>query len=451
MQSVGLRERVSYGFGDLASNLSNATISTFLVYYYTNFTAIPAAAAGSILLAVLLIVSFWDVATGILVDRTHTRFGRARPWLLCLCLPFAVTFTAVFSVPALPVTGRLIYAFFSLLLYNFAYSSINVPYGILNTLITRDQYERSLLNLVRMFMAYGTTIVINLITMRLVGFFGVTAAAWQKTALLYACLAVFFFLATFFFTKERVVSVSRPNVPIPSGIRGLFRNRYWKLLMLFAVVQYVYVSVNSGVTVYYAQHILGHSEYVGVINLAFYIPIAAGMFLLAPMIRRFGKRNLSVAGILIACAGTLLMSALPATLPNVLLCSVIKGIGIMPAFGTFYSMVADTIEYGEWATGIRSEGLIYSASSFGVKMGMGLGSGLIGWILAAGRYANGAAAQPASAVSAIRFLYLLLPVLLFALMLVILALYRLDREYPDIIVKLDARRAAAARDPQSNL
>lgn len=437
MHQTSFGERIAYGLGDLASNCSNAIINFFMLYYYTNVIHIPAGIVGTILMAVMLADSVFDVVMGIAVDKTHTRFGKARPWIIRMCLPHTIALILLFSVPDVSMGGKVLYASVTYLLFNMIYSSVNIPYGILNSLITYDQYERSVVNIFRTIMAYGTLILISLVTLHLVDSLGSGRIGWQLTAVIYAAVAMCAFLLTFFFTRERPVSHIRPQsgVPFRQGLRALVKNRYWIILVCFAIVLYVMFSIVNGVTVYYTKFILHNGNLLGILTVGFYVPIVVGMFFIAPFIRRFGKCRLSIAGLLLAAFGSLCMLPVSHSAAAIFVGNVIRGLGMMPVLGTFWAMVSDTIEYGHWKTGVRTEGLVYSASSFGIKMGVGLGSAIMGWTLSLSGFTGGSALTP-HAASAVWLLYLLLPVFLLAAMVFILLFYRLDQLYPTVVMEL---------------
>lgn len=442
MHQTGFTERFAYGLGDLASNFANATVNFFIIFYYTNVMHVNSGAVGTIILIAMFADSIFDVIMGIAVDKTNTRMGKARPWIIRMCIPFAVIFILLFSVPDIGSYGKTIYVFITYLLFNLIYSAVNIPYGILNSLIAHDQYERSVINIFRSAMAYGTIILISSVTLGLVNHMGGNAAAWRNLVIVYALVALGAFLLTFSFTKERPVGqlIHRQEVSVSKGLRALLKNKFWLMLVLAAVLIYIAFSAVNGITIYYAQIFLHSSRYQSILTICFYIPIAAGSIFMAPLIRRFGKRNLAFAGVVLAILGSLIMLIDPHSLGLILFGNLLRGLGLTPVFGNFFAMVADTIEYGHWKTGVRTEGLVYSASSFGIKLGSGIGAALIGWTLALSGYKGGAVTQPVQAVNSIWALYLLLPVVLFAALLFILSFYKLDKLYPDIIAELNNRR-----------
>jgi GPH family glycoside/pentoside/hexuronide:cation symporter len=445
LEKIGFGEKFSYGLGDLANNIVFTAVSTFIIFFYTDVAGLAAGTVASIMLVSRLL----DILTpvmGVVVDRTHSKHGKCRPWLLWMAVPFGISTVLLFTVPNFGLTGKIIYAFVT---YNLAftviYTAINTPYGALTALISQDQYQRSLLNLYRMILAIVGMIGINAITLPLVKAFGSGPQAWQKTFMCFGVVATVLFLITFAGTKERVKPASQQEihktVPLKAGLTALIHNKYWVLIAVMSIFIFVNIPGLLGSTIYYARTFLGDASYVGALMAALMGATLVGMFLLAPLLKRYGKRNTALVGTLVTIVGQLLMFYAPRSLTVILVSLAIKGFGGAALMGTFYAMVADTIEYGEWKSGVRTEGLVYGASSFGSKLGTGLGAVLIGWVLGLGGYVGGSVTQSHAAEQAIKSLFLYIPLALLVGQLILLWFYHLDKEYPAIIAELQRRRA----------
>ena len=443
VERIGFGEKFSYGLGDLANNVVFTAVSTFMVFFYTDVAGLAAGAVATIMLVSRLL----DILTpvmGVVVDRTHSKHGKCRPWLLWMAVPFGICTVLLFTVPNFGPTGKIVYAFVT---YNLAftviYTAINTPYGTLTALISQDQYQRSLLNLYRMILAIVGMIGINAITLPLVKAFGSGPQAWQKTFMCFGAVASVLFLITFAGTKERVKPASQEihkAVPLKVGLAALIHNKYWVLIAVMSIFIFVHIPGLLGSTIYYARPFLGDASYVGALMAALMAATLVGMFLLAPLLKRFGKRNTALAGTVVTIVGQLLMFFAPGSLTVILVSLAIKGLGGAALMGTFYAMVADTIEYGEWKSGVRTEGLVYGAASFGTKLGTGLGAALIGWVLGLGGYVGGTVTQSHATEQAIKSLFLYIPLALLFVQLILLWLYKLDKEYPAIMVELQRRR-----------
>ena len=437
-------ERFAYGCGDFGCNIIYTAMSAFLLFYYTDYAGVSAMAVGTIMMISRVFDGISDIIMGVIVDRTHSRFGKARPWILRMCIPFAISGVLMFSVPASwSSTPKLVYVFITYnLVSTVIYTAINVPYSALNALMTQDPYERSVLSIFRNLLATAGTLTINTFTLPLVEYFGNNASAWTKTGF----VSIAAFLCTFFGTKERVRANEageqkvEENVPFVTGIKALFQNKYWIMMTGMLALFFLMYSVNGGATVYYAKDILGDKNLVSTINGIFNIVQILGMFFIAMLVKKFGKRNVFSLGLILDIIGMLVLNFSGGFMPIIVVSSVIRGIGNACGGATMWAMVSDTIDYGEWKTGYRTEGLVNSACSFGYKIGNGIGSALLGVILEVGGYVGNAAAQTASALTSIKICFVWIPIAVYVCGLIIMKFYHLDKEFDGILADLKARK-----------
>ena len=405
-------------------------------------------AVGTIMMISRVFDGISDIIMGVIVDRTHSRFGKARPWILRMCIPFAISGVLMFSVPASwSSTPKLVYVFITYnLVSTVIYTAINVPYSALNALMTQDPYERSVLSIFRNLLATAGTLTINTFTLPLVEYFGNNASAWTKTFVVFGFVSIAAFLCTFFGTKERVRANEageqkvEENVPFVTGIKALFQNKYWIMMTGMLALFFLMYSVNGGATVYYAKDILGDKNLVSTINGIFNIVQILGMFFIAMLVKKFGKRNVFSLGLILDIIGMLVLNFSGGFMPIIVVSSVIRGIGNACGGATMWAMVSDTIDYGEWKTGYRTEGLVNSACSFGYKIGNGIGSALLGVILEIGGYVGNAAAQTASALTSIKICFVWIPIAVYVCGLIIMKFYHLDKEFDGILADLKARK-----------
>ncbi|WP_420095452.1 MFS transporter [Brevibacterium sediminis] len=447
-EKPGRIEKLGYGMAGGANNVVWTGISTFLVYFYTDVVGIAAGLIGTIFLFSRIVDGASDVVMGVVLDKTRTRFGKARPWLLWLALPFAVVATALFAVPDANSTTQIIYI---IVTYNIAllvYTAVEIPHGTLGALMTYDQHQRSVLNVAKMIGAYVAIIAITNITLPIVDFFGGGQSGWIYTFVIFGLVAAAIYFFTFWSTKERTDPVGtkqdkdRPSVK--ASLISLARNKYWFIATLVLLLMYIYNAITAGVAIYYSEYVLGSPALVGVVATALTLATLGGMLLVVPITRRFGKRNTAIVGCLIAVVGSLIIFAVPDSTAVVVIGQVVRGIGKAAIMGVIFAMLADTMEYGEWRTGIRIEGLIYSGASMGIKIGTGLGSALIGWGLAASGYLGGQETQSAEAISMISNLFIWVPTLVSVLMAVLLYFFKLDKQYPQILEELRAMKERQA-------
>ena len=407
-------ERFSYGCGDFGCNIIYTAMSAFLLFYYTDYAKVSALAVGTIMMVSRIFDGISDIIMGVIVDRTKSRFGKARPWLLRMCIPFAISGILLFSVPtSWAATPKLVYVFITYnLVSTVIYTAINVPYSALNALMTQDPYERSVLSIFRNLLATAGTLIINI-----------------------------------FGTKERVKPASAgedgkvEDVPFKEGLKALFKNKYWIMMTGMLALFFLMYSVNGGATVYYAKDILGDRNLVSTINGIFNVVQILAMFFIAMLVKRLGKKNVFAIGLVLDIIGMLLLNFAGGSMAGIVVSSVIRGIGNACGGATMWAMVSDTIDYGEWKTGYRTEGLVNSACSFGYKIGNGIGSALLGMILEIGGYVGDAAVQSASALRSIEVCFVWIPIAVYACGLLIMKFWKLDKEFPQIIADLKARQA----------
>lgn len=444
-EKISVKERLSYGLGDLASNIGFGALAAFITYYYTNVAGIAVGTVGLILLVSKLFDGVSDIGIGILVDKTNTKYGKARPWILWMALPFAICLTAVFAVPNISQNGKAIYAFITYTLFVAGiYTAINIPYGAMTALMTQDQNERTILNIFRMGLAMIGTMVVSVITLPVVEALGNDSAAWTKTFAIYGVIAFVLFMICFKNTKERVEVQSKDKeVSSKETIKALFKNNYWYIMVGAQFVSFIGQGLTAG-NIYYFEYNMGNRDLYSMSMMFTFIPLIIGIVVLsAPLAKKFGKRNTALIGNVITLIGAIVVLFGPTSVTIVFAATAIKGLGMGLLLGVLGAMTADTIEYGEWKTGIRSEGLTYSAASFGGKVGAGIGGGLMGLILSMGGYVELSATQPDSALAAIQFMFIYMPIIFAIIQILLMVFYKLDNQYPSIMEELNNRKKDA--------
>lgn len=445
-EKVTFKERLAYGFGDFSSNILYSAMAAFLMFYYTDYVGVSAAAVGTIMLVSRLFDGVSDLIMGVIIDKTKSPFGKARIWILRLVIPYAIGTVLLFAVPTgWTQMAKLVYIFFS---YNLAFTvlftAINLPYATLTSLMTQDQYERSVLSIFRMILATTGTLFIKTCTLPVVRFFGNDARAWTYTFVVFGVLEIVTFMITFLFTRERVNGGENDEnklpVPVVLGFKALVKNKYWFMATLNLILIFIAQGVNGSAEVYYTKIVLGNGDLISTFSVALQVTQIVCMFLIAPFVKKFGKRNVLVAGAVIMIAGYAVMGFGSETLIVLIIGCMLRGVGNSGISACMFALVTDTIEYGEWKTGIRTEGLINSAASFGQKIGNGLSSVILGAILAVGGYVGTATVQTKSAIAAIKAGYIFVPIILTVIQIVVLMFYNLDKEYDTILADLKSRR-----------
>ena len=444
VNNISFKNRIGYGVGDFASNLIFTGFAFFLVYFYTDIVNIPAAIVGTVMLVSRLFDGVSDIIMGVIVDRTKSRFGKARPWLLWMAIPFGISAALVFFVPESDsLTLQVAYIFITYNLVSLLYTAINIPYGVLNSLITNNPYQRSLLNIARAFMANAGVIVVGQLVMPLVAFFGGGKEGWQYAFIVLSIISAVLFLITFLSSQENVTAQNHKQHDLKPALGALVHNKYWWLALLFGTLFFVVIGLTFNTPVYYGKYILNDPSTIGTLILCLIVPQFPTLFLMPKIVKRWGKRLTCQFGLICLVVSYLLIQIDPYRSDLVFAATIIKGIGLAPLIGSFFAILADTVEYGEWKTGLRTEGLVYSAGSFGSKVGIGLGTAMVGWVLGAGGYVGSDAVQSDSAITAILAVSIWYPLVVTLLTFIILCFYQLDKIFPTILEELDNRKGGA--------
>lgn len=448
-QRLTIRERLSYGLGDVGGNLVFAPVSAFILFYFTDVVGIGAAIAGTLLLFGRLLDGTLDLIVGTLIDRTSTRWGKARPWILFATPVLVISFALLFNVPAgLGQTGKEVYAFvFYFLCLGVGFVSSNLAYHTLLSVITSSTRMRVSLTVIRTFFAIFTTLVVNVITVPVVTSLGSGQGAWTTVTATYAILAAASFLVLFFGTRERVKAILPPEkgarLPVGQKIGHLVRNPYFFLAFAFFLLTYL-LNGTASVGIYFAKDVLGDPNLYSFIGLVGILPLLIGIWFMAPIIGRFGKRRAMLVGIAISIVGAAIALIDPTNLIFVVVGGLVRGVGSIPSAAAMFALVADVVDFGEWKRGVRLDGMTYAAATAGQNFGAGLGAALVGWILAAGSYDATAKVQSASAISSEIFLMLWLPLIVTVLLGIVTFFFNVDKHLPQVQRDLAKARAAAS-------
>ncbi|HVB33103.1 MAG TPA: glycoside-pentoside-hexuronide (GPH):cation symporter [Patescibacteria group bacterium] len=443
---LGVREKVAYGLGNFGIQMIFIPGIEFVVYFYTDVVGIAPATVGT-LIFVSQFLWLFNPVMGVMVDRTHTRFGKARPWLLWMAAPFGISAALLFRSPDLGPAGKVIYAFVTFTLaFTVCYTLVDVPYSTLFSFMTTDRHERTSLSVIRMFFAYTGILLTIGLTLPAVKFFGGGAQGWGRTFMIFGAIATISLLACFAGTKERFqgqAANAKTVVPLKASVPALFRNKY--LALLACVIFATFVALGWRIAnLYYCRYLLHDAGLYGPLMVMMF---AAQMFTLLftpALARRFGKRNAALGGLLVTIAGQLLLYITPLTFTVLAIGTVIKGLGAGPIVGASFAMIADALEYGDWKWNLRNEGLAFGAMTLVMKTAEGFASATVGWVLGWGGYIAGAAVQSASALRSINILMLHLPLAFFVISALLLLAYNLDPRYPQIEAELRERRLASS-------
>lgn len=441
-KSLKLNERISYACGDAASNVVWAALGAFVMMYYTDVAHIDPKAIGVVMLISRLLDGVSDLVMGLVVDHTKSRFGKARPWLLRIAIPFAIATTLMFSVPDFENKAKIIYIFVTYNLVMTMYTMINLPYGSLSTLMTDDPYERSVLNIFRQIFAQITSLIITSATLPLIKVFGGGRMAWTITYGIFSAAAAVLFLICFAGTKETVgiAAKEREDVPVMKALSALVRNKCWVISMLLGTGTCLFYMAISTINSYFCVQVLHDDNMVGTLNAAYITPMIVFFFFMAPIVKRIGKRKTNLLGWMVILISYVPLLLAMTSVPVLIISAVVRGIGYACVMGVQFAIIGDSVEYGEWKTGVRSEGLVFSAQSFGCKVGMGLGNALIGALLSWGKYDGELAVQPDSAITVIKVLYIGMPIIVAVFQMLLMIPYTIEKEYDQMNRELAERK-----------
>ncbi|MDU2289352.1 MFS transporter [Clostridium disporicum] len=449
---LSFKERLGYGIGDYSGNLIYSSISAFLLLYYTNVVNADAAMAASIIAISKIFDGISDLIMGRIVDKTKSKYGKARPWILRLCVPFAVSAVLMFSVPE-SLSGKYMFIYM-FLTYNLVstvfFTGINVPYAAMNGLMTTNQYERGLLGNFRMLLATAGTMTVNTFVLKMVVALGngdqYNRAGWTKAFVVIGIATVVLNLFMFATCKERVVEESSSNgdkkeeVSFIKSLKGLFTNKYWLLMVGVLFVMYFMMSCFFGSAAYYAQYVIGDINKFAPISNALSMAQIATMFCTPFIMKKIGKRNTMLIGTGVATIGFVFTGVAGAGVSLQVVASVIKGMGFGCSAAVMFGLLQDAITYGQWKNGFGSSGMGNAASSFCMKVGSGIGTAALGWILAAGKFDATLAIQSSSAMNAIGMSFIWIPAITMGIGVVCMCFYDLDKKYDKIIADLEAGR-----------
>ena len=431
--------KVGYGSGDVAGNVVYVLLSAFVMIYLTDTAGLNAGIVGTLMMISRLFDGFSDVIFGALLDRTNTRMGKARPWMLWGFVGCAGMIVAIFAIPTeLGETAKYAWFFIAYTLLNAVfYTANNIAYSALTALITRNGSERVQMGSIRFMFAFGTNLLIQSITVGGVAMFGGGAAGWRTMAIIYALFGLAVNTLSVFSVKELSpeelagdddTAQKEDTLTVLESAKMLLSNKYYLLiLVVFLLTQVFTAMLNMGI--YFMKYILGDENLLGTFAWAINIPLIVGLLVTPIIVKKFGEMyRVNLGGYVIATLGRLgvLVAAYFHDIPLMLILSAVASLGMSPLQGTLNAMIAEASEHTWLRTGKRIDGLMFSCTSLGVKVGSGIGTAAAGWLLAASGYDGGVSMQPDSAIQMLYVMYVWFP--LVANALIFLLLTRLDVE-----------------------
>ncbi len=440
---LSIKEKIGYSLGDTASHFVWDMVGFWILIFYTDTFGISAAAAGTI----MLIARFWDMANdplmGIIADRTKTKWGKFRPYILWMALPYSILAVMTFTTPDFGETGKVIYAGATYLLLMTVFTAINLPYSSLGAVMTADTTERAGLNSYRFIFAFVGQLIVSGTALTLANYFGEgdSAKGYQYTLTLFAIISLVLFLITFKTTKERVQPPKEQKIDLKADIKNLFKNRPWVILFFVGIISFIMFAMQNLAVAYYFKYYIGNEENVQLFNVIGTIALIVTIPISKPLAKKFGNRNVFLVSSLLSGFFFILLY-LPGVddIKWVYVFNVLAKMAYAPAVPLLWTMLGDTADYSEWKTGRRSTGLTFSAATFAQKAGWGIGGALAGWLLALYHFEPNVE-QTESAITGIKMMISVFPGVLYMSCSILLFFYSIDHKTCQIMQHdLEARR-----------
>lgn len=482
-QKLSVREKVGYALGDLSANLIFQTLMTFLAFFYTDVYQIPAGTAATIIFLGGFVGAFFNVIMGFIADRTKTRWGKFRPWILWTSVPFGAIALLAFSTPDFSLNGKVAYALITYFLLVIIYSANNLPYAALSGVLTGDMSERNSLSSYRFVAVMVAQFIVQVLLLPLVLILGEgdRAIGFKYTMGIFAVVGVIFLLITFLTTKERIVPTVEQQSSIKQDLLDLVKNKPWVVMLVLTILIFITLALKGGMYVYYFEnylsepHLAAFLENIGfngfidrlntfltglgltqfqwpedaptsafsLFNAGGIIFMIVGILFSKSLADRFGKRDVFGLGLFFSTVFLLAFYFYsPQAIGIVFITQILHGFFYGITIPLLWAMIADVADYSEWKNNRRATAIIFSAMIFGLKIGLSIGGSLVAGILAAYGYDAALATQSSSAVHGILLSVSIFPCIVFLLGVASLFFYEINKKTEDQIqLELELRRA----------
>ena len=467
-QKISFVEKIGYSLGDLAANLIFQTLMTFLAFFYTDVYKIPPNIASTIIFVGGMTGAFFNPIMGIIADRTHTRWGKFRPWILWTSIPFGVMAILAFRAPEYNLNGKIAYALITSILLVIIYSANNLPYASLSGVMTGSMKERNSISSYRFTAVMIAQFIVQSLLLPLVYILGDgnKTVGFEKAIMMFAIIGVVFFIITFLTTRERIHPKREQKTPIKEDLKDLFRNKPWFAMLLATIFIFITLSLKGGMYVYYFDNYLnapslqsflndvGFNSLIthlnkflvstgmhgfkwpddpatsgfSIFNAIGIIMMIVGIGISKPMADTYGKRN--VFGYSIVLSALTLVAFYfysPSAIYLVFITQCIHGFFYGISTPLLWAMIADVADYSEWKNNRRATAIIFSAMIFGLKAGLSIGGALVAGILGFYGYNELLQEQSQQTVSGIQLAISLYPALTFLLAAASLFLYEIGK------------------------
>lgn len=433
-------EKIGYGLGDAASHIVFDNVMLYMMFFYTDIVGISAGFVGTMFLMARALDAVADPIMGNLADRTRSRWGQFRPYLLFGAVPFALSCILVYSTPNFSAVGKMIFAAITYILLMVLYTVVNIPYCALGGVITTDAKQRMSLQSYRFVLATAGGMLSTVLMTPLAEFIGGSdkAFGYQGGIAILSVLACAMLLACFYFTKERVKLQESYHSNFRADVKSLVKNDQWRIVAGFTILNILAVSVRGGAMMYYVTYILGNVSYFAVFLGTYSVGNLLGSAVAKPITDRICK-------VRVFCWTNIILGIFSLGMFFVPLNSVAIMFGLIFCIGFLHQMItpiqwvmmSDTVEYGEWKNGQRLTGISFAGLLFVLKLGLAFGGALIGWVLAGVNYQAGAPVQTSGALLGIVSIFTIIPAIAYLLSAALSQKYILKKEFlKDILVQL---------------
>ncbi|WP_299686388.1 glycoside-pentoside-hexuronide (GPH):cation symporter [uncultured Vibrio sp.] len=454
---LSVREKVAYGLGDTGCNFVWQTVMLFLAYFYTDVYGLSPAHMGTMFLLVRFIDAVTDPLMGSLVDRTKTKHGRYRPYMLWVAVPFGLACMLAFYTPDFGETGKIVYAYASYIFLTLMYTAINVPYCAMANALSNDSNERTSLQSYRFALSTAGGLIVALVALPLVDIIG--GGDLQKGYLgamaTMGMIAILLFFVSFSNTKERHVPEIEEKQSVWADLKLLLANHQWRILFILNIILLTAAVLKGATTMYYVNVVMERPDLATIFMVSGMIAAIIGAMVSAPLFRGYDKTK--VYRVLILVSGFLSMLIYLVDPTNIaILFSLTMVLALVQTATTpiLWSMMSDVVDYEKTRSNRSLSGMVFSTNLFAIKLGIALGGAAVGWLLALAGYVGGAETQTLEAVNTINLLYTVVPGVMFASLAVLMTFYKLDMEkllQIKALLELDAKEPTEIKDKKHNV
>ncbi|NDO67685.1 MFS transporter [Schaedlerella arabinosiphila] len=448
-KTMRLGDYLGDGLGQLPLNVM-ANLVGQLTYFYTEKVGLAAGMVATMLLAAKFADAFSDLVMGKIMDMGNSPKGKCRPWFLRMAIPAAVIIIMLFTVPKNAPGGlQMGYVLITnILLSAVVYTAVAIPYGAIMAIRTESVEERGRMGIVRTIFGYVIGMVIAILLIPITNMLGGDQGAWIKVSVVFAVLSAASLFILYKTSREtsKTAAEEEPQdteekVPFAEAIRMLFQNKYWVIMLLVNLLVNISYGLSTGGGTYFAKYILGNDNLVALLGAVGLLPTFIGFIIVGPMTKKLGMAGACKVSALIGAVAMVVRAFTPYSIVTTVGCGLFSSFATIPMMCLTAPMVNNCVEYNDWKYGKRMVCMTNSASSFGGKIGSGIGGSLIGWLLALAGYNAAAASQPGSVNIAIFAFAIYIPLGLFVIMAVLFHKYDLEKHYVEIVTALKERKA----------